>query len=228
MSQRVWWQAHLEKSHLNWRFIDWIWRVRGSVSLASQQRNDDTLDRLSPLFNQVGTSYERSGDIITFTKKDQAAQDKMSVFDAGILRVENDSAGSVLRYDLTSRVLLLCFLSIFLFGVLGKVNDLHTRYVKRHHVEAKAAHEKPPDKHHKDVVKIEALPQSPIDKALGAPAPERPKKKGDKSEKKSMSSTTAYFFAVTFFGLYLVGRILEDRLVRSLFRRQLLEPAASS
>jgi len=43
----------------------------------------DAFDRLDPLFRQTGTSHERTDDTLVFRKKDQAAQDKMSIFDGG-------------------------------------------------------------------------------------------------------------------------------------------------
>jgi hypothetical protein len=69
------------------------------------------------------------------------------------------------------------------------------------------------------------MPQNPIDKFLGAPAPEKPKKgDGDKAEgrDKKPSPTPAYVFAGMFATLYVVGRILEDRLVKALFKKRLL------
>jgi hypothetical protein len=65
---------------------------------------------------------------------------------------------------------------------------------------------------------------NPIDKALGAPAPDKPKKDGDKAEgrNKKPSATTAYVFAAIFATLYVAGRILEDRLIKRLFRKKLL------
>ena len=84
------------------RFIDWIWHVRGSLALAPQQTSD-AFARLAPLFGQAGTSHDRTQDTLTFRKKDPAAQDKMSIFNAGVLQIENGSAGPVLRYHLTSR-----------------------------------------------------------------------------------------------------------------------------
>ena len=114
----------------------------------------------------------------------------MSVFDAGVLRIENGMAGAVLHYHLISRALLLCFL---------------------------------------------ALPQNSIDKFLGAPAPEQPKDAKDKKDAKDAkggkdkeddtkkpSPTPAYVFAGIFAALYLVGRVLEDKLVQRLFRKRLL------
>jgi len=60
---------------------------------------------------------------------------------------------------------------------------------------------------------------------LGSPAPEKPKKDGtDKSKEddKKPSPTSAYVFAAIFAALYVVGRILEARLVKGLFRKSLL------
>ena len=77
------------------RFINWIWHIRGSLALAPGQTSDDVFDRLDPLFQQAGTSRDRANDTLTFQKKDQAAQDKMSVFDGGVLRIEKSVAGPV-------------------------------------------------------------------------------------------------------------------------------------
>lgn len=202
---------------MNLRLIDWIWHIRGSLALAPGQSSDDAFDRLDPLFRESGTSHDRAKDTLTFRKKDQAAQDKMSVFDGGVLKIENGVAGSRLHYHLTSRALLFCFLAPLLFlGVaqftiaLGKLEKPST--------EASSASKKPKKKD-------AALLQNPIDKALGAPAPEKPKKDGagkSEGEDKKPSPTPAYVFAGIFAALYLVGRILEDRLAKRLFKRSLL------
>lgn len=79
--------------------------------------------------------------------------------------------------------------------------------------------------------KLLTVPQNPIDKALGAPAPEKPKKDGaGKSEEddKKPSPTSAYVFAAIFAALYVVGRILEDRLVKVLFKKSLLSSSPYS
>ena len=83
--------------HGNWRFIDWLWHVRGSLALAPGQSIDDAFDRLGPLFDQPGTSHERAGDRLTFIKKDPAAQDKMSIFDSGMLTIESAASTPVLK-----------------------------------------------------------------------------------------------------------------------------------
>ncbi|CAN5165979.1 hypothetical protein BH10PSE12_BH10PSE12_24960 [soil metagenome] len=202
---------------MNLRFIDWIWHVRGSLALAPGQSGDEAFDRLDPLFRQTGTSHERTHDTLTFRKKDQAAQDKMSVFDSGVLQIEKGVVGPVLRYKLSSRILLFCFLAPLLF--LGFA-QLTVAVGKLEKPSTEAA-----DKAKKSSKKDAELPQNPIDKALGAPAPEKPKKDSkdkDKDKDKKPSPTPAYVFAAIFATLYLLGRILEDRLVKTLFKKKLL------
>jgi len=198
---------------VNLRFIDWIWHIRGSLALAPGQSGNQAFDRLDPLFRQTGTSHQRTSDTLIFSKKDQAAQDKMSVFDGGVLRIERGAAGAVLRYHLTSRALLFCFLAPLLF--LG-IAQLTIVVVK---------HQKPSTDAAKSKKKDAQVPMNPIDKALGAPAPEKPKKDGaDKAEGKNKkpSPTPAYVFAAIFAFLYLAGRILEDRLIKAQFKKRLL------
>ncbi|MFW2829927.1 hypothetical protein [Sphingomonas sp. ID0503] len=212
-------RAFFSGDPVNLRFIDWIWHVRGNMPLAPDQSGDEALSRLEPLFRERGTSHERAGDTLTFRKDNQAPQDRMSVFDGGTLRVEPGATGTVLRYDLFSRMLLFCFLAPFMFLAFAQFATVLNKLDKPAAEAAKSKTEK--DK--KDVV----LPQSPIDKFLGAPAPEKPdkdkKKKKDEEKKEKHATTPAYVFAAIFASLYLVGRILEDWLVRRLFRRKLLE-----
>jgi hypothetical protein len=207
-------QLLLQKGgHVTPRFLDWIWHIRGSLTLASGQSADEVMTRLVPLFRQTGTSHERTGDTLTFRKKDQAAQDKMSIFDGGVLRIERGPAGPLLRYHLTSRALLFCFLAPLLFLSFAGLTIVAGKLAKPPAQEAIK----------KDDRKDKALPQHWIDKALGAPAPEKPKK-DDKSKEdgKKPKPTAAYVFAGLFAALYVVGRILEGRLVKSLFRKRLL------
>jgi hypothetical protein len=199
---------------VNLRFIDWIWHVRGSLALAPGQSGNQAFDRLDSLFRQTGTSHQRTSDTLIFRKKDQAAQDKMSVFDNGVLRIESGVAGAVLRYHLTSRALLFCFLAPLLFLGIAQFTSAVVKYQKPSTDAAKSAK--------KDA---QVLPMNPIDKALGAPAPEKPKKDGaNKAEGKNKkpSPTPAYVFAAIFAFLYLVGRILEDRLIKAQFKKRLL------
>lgn len=206
---------------MNLRFIDWIWHVRGSLALAPGQSSDDAFDRLDPLFRQSGTTHERADDTLVFRKKDQAAQDKMSIFDGGVLRIEKGAAGSVLRYQLTSRALLFCFLAPLLF--LG-VAQLTIAMIKLQKPSAEAAGTsgKAADAPKKPAA---AVPLNPIDKFLGAPEPEKPKKNGEDGagrRNKKPSPTPAYVFAAIFATLYVIGRLLEARLVRNLFKKSLL------
>ena len=201
-------------------FLKSIWHVRGSVPLPDGMGSQDAFDRLDTLFRQTGTSHARSDDTLTFEKTDPAAQDKMSVFDRGTLRVERSAAGAVLRYDLGSRALLLCFLAPLMFLGIAQITKgliTHERARAAAVSEAeKAAHKpKKPDK---------VQPLNPVDKFLGAPAPEDPKKKKKEEEKggkDKLSTTPPYVFAGIFAILYLVGRILEGWLIRSLFRKRL-------
>jgi len=203
-------------THVNLRYIEWIWHVSGSLALAPGQSNDQAFDRLEPLFDQRGTTHERTHDALTFAKKDQAAQDKMSVFDGGVLRIEPGVAGPVLRYHLISRALLFCFLAPLLFIALGQLTVGLAKFEKPPADAAKTAG--------KDAGKDVVVPLNPIDKFLGAPAPEKAKKgdKDDGGRKKKATPTAAYVFAGIFAVLYVGGRILEDRLVRLLFKRSLL------
>ncbi|RVU03243.1 hypothetical protein EOE18_16645 [Novosphingobium umbonatum] len=198
---------------MNLRFIDWIWNVQGSLPLSAQTSSEEAFDRLAPLFRQVGTNYERFQNQLRFAKKDPAAQDKMAVFEQGLLQVEQGEAGPVLTYHMRSRALLLCFLAPLLFLAFGQLT-IFAGQMEKAPVTAKAP-EKPKA----------ALPMHPIDQWLGAPAPEKPdaKKKESAAEKKAkkFSPTAAYVFAGIFAALYLIGRFLEPWLVRRLFLRQL-------
>ncbi|WP_374944573.1 hypothetical protein [Sphingomonas sp.] len=197
---------------MNLRFIDWIWHVRGSLTLAPELSRDDAFDRLDPVFRQTGTSKERRDDTLVFHKRDQAAQDKMSVFDSGVLRLEQGVPGIVLHYHLISRALLFCFLAPLLFLGIAQLTVAvgnHQKAVADAAAKAGKAPKKKPEK--------AVFPLNPIDKALGAPAPEKSKKKKDDKP----SPTPAYVLAALFATLYVVGRVLEDRLVRSLFRKRL-------
>ena len=199
---------------MNARFIEWIWHIKGDLALSPGQSSRDVFDKLDPLFHQPGTSHQRMSDTLTFNKKDQAAQDKMSIFDSGVLQVRKGVAGSVLHYHLISRALLFCFLAPLMFLGFAQLTIAVGEYQKPDTEKADKA--KKPDK--SDMV----LPQSPIDKALGAPAPEMPKKDKNKSpDDKKPSPTPAYVFAAIFATLYVVGRILEDRLIKRVFRKKL-------
>ena len=166
---------------MNRRFIDWLWHVRGSLPLAPGQSRDDAFGRLDPLFREAGTSHDRTDDTLTFRKKGQGAQDRMSIFDGGVLQIRKGAAGLVLHYHLSSRALLFCFLAPLLFLAFGQITvgigKLEKASADAAAKSGKASDAKKAEK--KDV----ALPQNPIDRALGAPAPEKPKKPQKKPEK---------------------------------------------
>jgi hypothetical protein len=204
---------------VNLRFIDWIWHIRGSLALAPGQSSRDVFDRLDPLFHQRNTSHQKSTDTLTFSKKDQDAQDKMSIFDHGVLRIEQGVAGPVLRYHLVSRALLACFLAPFLFLIIAQFTVGLNKLDKPSATAKAEAAKKPP-----------VRPMNPIDKFLHAPAPDTSKKDdaGGGGKKGKPSPTPAYVFAGIFATLYVGGRILEDRLVKRLFRKTLPEVDAAS
>ncbi len=221
---------------MNLRYIDWIWHVRGSLALVPGQSRDDAFGRLDPLFHTPGTSHQRAGDTLRFSKKDPAAQDKISVFESGELRIETAGGEQVLRYHLVSRALLFCFLLPLLFLGFAQLTIEVAKYQKASEAAAEKA-DKAAGKPKKPEKKKIDVPMNPIDKALGAPEPKKPEKKGDKKGmdgdregagddegggKKKPSPTPAYVFAGLFAFLYVVGRLLEARLVRNLFQKKLL------
>lgn len=204
---------------MNMRFIDWIWHIRGSLTLAPGQSADDAFNRLDPLFQETGTSHERSADALVFTKKDPRAQDKLAVFDRGVLQIEKGAGGGVLHYHLVSRTLLLCFLAPLLFLAFAQTNVLLGKFDKASTdvtgkaTAASGATEK----------KAADVPMNPVDKFLGAPEPDKKDaaaKAEEKAEKKH-SPKSGYTFAGIFVALYLVGRVLEERLAKSLFSKRL-------
>ena len=204
---------------MNLRLIDWIWHIRGSIALAPGESRDEVFARLDPLFQEHGTSHERTNDKLTFRKKDQAAQDKMSIFDSGILQIENGASGPILRYRLASRILLLCFLAPLLFLSFAQLT-VTVGKLKGPETAAEKAKEKKDDEFKK------AMPQNPVDRFLGAPAPDRSMKKDkgkekDDGKKDRFSPIPAYVFAGIFAALYVLGRFIEDRLVKALFRKRL-------
>lgn len=198
--------------------VDWIWHVRGAVPLPQGQSGAEALDRLDPLFHETGTSRERHGDTLVFRKRDQAAQDPMSVFDGGELRVEPGTTGPVLRYRLKSRALLFCFLAPLLFLAFAQLTIVLNALEKPAAQAAKTAEPPKP-----------APTLNPVDKLLGAPAPDQPGKDGESGGGKRGRKPTpiaAYVFAGLFAALYVIGRVLEARLVQRLFARR-LTPATS-
>lgn len=197
------------------RFIEWIWRIKGTLPIDHFQSSDTVFGRLNGLFQEKDTTAWIEGDTLIFTKKNQMPQDKMSVFDGGNLRV----ADGTLRYDLMSRALLACFLSPLLFFAVGHVGVAFDTWRNPPEVvKAKAEAAKRRSK-----IKSETVPMNPIDKLLGAPKPEKKKKGGEELGKRNRkpSMTTAYVFMGIFFALWILGRIFEHVRVHSRFRKML-------
>lgn len=177
------------------------------------------IDRLVPLFDVPNTAHERVGNMLLFTKKDPMAQDRLAVFDAGLLTIVDQGNRPRLRYELSSRFLLACFLAPFLFLAFGQLGIAAGEYQKAKSEAGKAEETKDEDKEEKEIV------LNPVDIALGAPAPQtRKEMKAEKEEKENEppSAKPAYILAGIFAFLYMFGRILEERLARSLFKKQLL------
>lgn len=203
---------------MNARFLHWIWHIKGSVSIRPEQSSDEVFNRLSPLFQEVNTTHDRAGDTLTFRKWDQAAQDRMSVFDGGTLTIVKGAGEGVLRYHMTSKALLYCFLAPLLFLAIAAATIGIGKLEKSPDEAGKAK---------KEEKKEMEVRMNPIDKFLGAPVPETKEDKAKKAKEKKEEKdegpdpTPAYAFAGIFAVVYLVGRILEDRLIKSLFRKKL-------
>ncbi|HPB22420.1 MAG: hypothetical protein RL702_128 [Pseudomonadota bacterium] len=205
---------------MNLRYIDWIWHIRGSLPLPPGQSAREAFERLDPLFRRGGTSREWMGDRLTFSKKDQAAQDEMSIFDSGVLQIERGSGVPVLHYHLISRALLACFLAPLLFLAFAGIIVVKGQYEKPSpEAAAKAEAEKK-----KAEQKLSQVPMNPIDVFLGAPKPEKPKA-GEQQGRRSREATptAAYVFMGIFAILYIVGRILEAWLIRRRFEKRLYD-----
>jgi hypothetical protein len=201
-------------------FIKRIWHVKGSVPLPPGQSGEQAFDRLDPLFQQYGTRHVRTGDRLTFDKKDPGAQDKFSVFEHGVLRIEPRGGGLTLDYHLVSRSLLFCFLVPFLFLAIAQATVAINRWnAPSDSPAAKAEAAKAEAKRKVTERRLSALPMNPIDKALGAPPPDKPGKSKKKS--KQPTTTAAYILAGLFALLYIVGRFLEPFLIKRTIARSL-------
>lgn len=203
-------------------YIDRIWRASGEVVIDEPLTPDEAFARLDPLFRTPGTSYAVEGDMLTYAKRNPAAQDKLATFTSGALRVEQQPGGTLrLFYHVSSTALLLCFVAPLLFlGFAQAMTQINLWEQAK--AAAVAEQDKPAEK---PKVKREL---HPIDKLLGAPAPEDPaKKKKDKDKpKEKLRTTPAYVLAGLFFVIYLVGRVLEPWLLRRTFRAALTRPAS--
>lgn len=205
----------------------WIWHIKGEVPLPAGLSADEAFDRLDPLFAHSGTTHARMGDVVMVTKRDQLAQDPLSIVDTGTLRIEPGEQGLVLRYRLISRALLYCFLAPLLFLAIGQFT------VFLGTLEKPPSEEQMKKEKAKEAKKGE-IKLNPVDKFLGAPAPEKPKdekkdakkgagdkKKDGDGEKDGFSPTPAYVFAGIFAALWVLGRLLEPWLIRRRFQQTL-------
>lgn len=204
-------------------FIDHIWRVRGALPIDPALTADEAFARLAPLLDTPGTSLAVEGEALTYAKHNPAAQDKLATFTRGRLWIERAGAGAVLRFDLFSHALLLCFLAPLLFLGFAQLAVTINAYEKaaEQAEKAKAGDKKKDDKKKPPVAKK----LNPVDEFLGAPAPEDPAKKKDKKKDEGRHSPEpGYYIAGIFFALYLIGRWLEPWLARRRFRAVLENP----
>lgn len=201
---------------LNLRFLDWIWHVKGSLPLAPEVSTDQAFEKLDALLQVPGTTYTRDQDRLVFQKKNQPAQDKMSIFDSGVLQVKEASQGKRLYYNLVSKTLLFCFLAPALFFGFGKVFEF-TKDYRAAAYSAAAIHTHPEGVNEASQKKDAVVPMNFIDKFLGVPEPDKKDDSGNDDQekmKKKLSSRPAYIFCALFAFLYVVGRILEQFLIR--------------
>ncbi len=209
-------------------YIDMIWRVRGEVPVDASLSPEEAFARLDPLLRTPGTTLRVEGGALTYAKHNPAAQDKLATFTRGRLWIEPAGAGAVLRFDLFSHALLLCFLAPLLFlGFAQLAVSLNAYEAAAAKAEASQKDKKKDEDKPKPVKKL-----NPIDEFLGAPAPEDPsKKKKDKKDDEDEgrhSPEPGYFLAGLFAALYLLGRWLEPWLARRRFRAALAEPVDSA
>lgn len=198
-----------------------IWCITGEIALPAGLTAAAAIDRLSALFSAAGTRAEHTQDCLSFTKNDPASQDRLAVFDKGVLHIAQAASGPVLRYRLTSRIMLACFLAPLLFLAFAQIALVSGAYFKAQDEAAEKL-----GKARKKAEKADAteFPRNPIDIALGAPAPRTKQEMAAerlKEKKEPPSATPAYVFAGLFAALYLIGRFLEGRLARKLFTKAL-------
>ena len=197
--------------------VDTIWRVRGEVPIDPALSAQEAFDRIDPLLRTSGTTIVSDGGVLSYSKHNPAAQDKLATFTRGRLWIERAGAGAVLRFDLFSHALLLCFLAPLLFlgfaQMAETINAWEASGTEASAKDAKKDEKKPPA----------AKKLHPIDEFLGAPAPEDPskKKKDEKKDEGRHSPTEGYVLAGIFAAIYLAGRWLEPFLVRRRLRAAL-------
>ena len=201
-------------------FVEHIWRVRGEVPIDPALAPEEAFARLEPLLRTPGTQLAVEGGTLAYAKHNPAAQDAFATFTRGRLWIERAGAGAVLRFDLFSHALMLCFLAPLLFLGFAQLAESLNAYEKAA-TEASGKEDKDKDKPRP----VKAL--NPVDQSLGAPAPEDPNKKKGKEDEDEDEARHApeqgYVLAGLFFALYLLGRWLEPWLARRRLRAALAE-----
>jgi hypothetical protein len=199
--------------------IDNIWRVRGAVPVDPAMSAEEAFARIDPLLRTPGTTVDTDGGALVYSKHNPAAQDKLATFTRGRMWIERAGAGAVLRFDLFSHALLMCFLAPLLFLGFAQMAIA----INAWEGSGTEASEKDEKKDEKPPVVKEL---HPLDKFLGAPAPEDPskKKKDEKKEEGRHSPDEGYVLAGIFAAIYLVGRWLEPFLLRRRLRAALAGP----
>ncbi|KPF64396.1 hypothetical protein [Porphyrobacter sp. AAP60] len=201
--------------------IDNIWRVRGELPLDPALSPNEAFARIDPLLRTPGTEILAANETLSYSKHNPAAQDRLATFTRGSFRIERSSAGSVLRFDLFSHALLLCFLAPLLFIGFAQLAVAINTWEK---AGTEAAAKPKEDDKPKPVKTL-----NPVDQFLGAPAPEDPNTKKDEKEDEGRHSPNGgYFMAGLFALIYLVGRWLEPWLVRRRLRAALESPRDSA
>lgn len=211
---------HRAMPGLSLPLIDHIWRVRGAVPIDPAMSPAEAFARIDPLLRTPGTAMSEEGGVLTYTKRNPQAQDKLATFTRGRMWIEQAGAGAVLRFDLFSHALLLCFLAPLLFlGFAQMAVAINAWEASGAETGAKAEKNEEKPK--------EAKKLHPVDEFLGAPAPEDPSKKKKDEKKKDEgrhSPTEGYVLAGIFAAIYLAGRWLEPFLVRRRLRAALAGP----
>lgn len=211
---------------INLPLIDHIWRVRGAVPVDPAMSAQEAFARIYPLLRTPGTTVSDEGGVLTYAKHNPAAQDKLATFTRGRMWIERAGAGAVLRFDLFSHALLLCFLAPLLFLGFAQLAVTINAW--------EAAGAEASEKAEKKDKKPEPVKQlNPVDEFLGAPAPEDPNKKKDEKkdgeDKKGRHSPDEGYYLAGFFALvYLAGRWLEPFLLRRRLRAALAGPLPAS
>jgi hypothetical protein len=199
-------------------YVEKIWRTEGSLSIDDTLTPAEAFARLDPLFQTDGTQYAIEGDMLGYHKTNPRAQDKLTTFTSGTLRVEQAAGATRLTFQVASTALLLCFLAPLLFLGFAQVAGEINAYER-----AKAEASTKKDK--KDQAEEKKKPQLHwIDQMLGAPEPKDPNADKDKKKepKEKIRTMPAYVLAGLFFAIYLVGRFLEPWLLKRTLRQALV------